>query len=108
MDVVGGIIVAVIAAAGGFAVGWISRPAAQVAAEETRQRSERRRQIVADARELVAEVLNEGGDGAQFIDMERDPRYLAMRPHVPEFQSGYGPEDLAGFVDRLEERWNLV
>ena len=106
MDAVAGILIAVIAAVSGFAVGWVSRPAAQVAAEEQRLKTERRRQIVADFRALLEERFADEDRG--LLGIEQDRRFMAMKRRIPKIQQGFDLETLSDAVDELEERWKLI
>jgi hypothetical protein len=101
-----GIRIAVIAAVGGFAVGWVSRPAAQVAAEEQRLKTERRRQVVADFRALLDERFADEDQG--LLGIEEDRRFMAIKRRIPKTQEGFDLESLLDAVDELEERWDLI
>jgi hypothetical protein len=106
MDAVGGIVIAVIAAIAGFAVGWVGRPAAQVAAEEQRLKTERRRQVVADFRSLLEERFADDERG--LLGIEEDRRFMAVKRRIPKIQEGFDLETLSDAVDELEERWGLI
>lgn len=71
----------------GWGAAWIGRPAAQVAAEEARQRNEARRKVIADGRELLVDVARGKVSDMTLTaasEMATDARYLALRPYIPE------------------------
>jgi hypothetical protein len=99
-------------------------PGAQRRAEETRLRTEAKREVVQGARSLIAEV-HAGAWGGTLDFYFDDPRYLAVRRHLRSYTRGlFGerqfasdvpagehpmPVDaLADDIDRLEREWKLT
>lgn len=89
----------------GWASAWVGRPAAQAAAEETKLRTERRRQLVDDGRALVADAY--GGDWKHEA-VALDPRFLALRGDLsPAVRDAYAIEyELNVVAFTLSSRWN--
>lgn len=122
------IIAGVIAGIGSGFLSAVLSPFAQRRAEETRTKRQERRRLIAEGRSLVAEARsNDWG----FFSVGADPRYLAMRPHLPEsVQNAYVPvsslpmpqavsqlaaltgppnhEPLSRAIDDLERQWKLI
>jgi hypothetical protein len=99
-----------------------SGPEAARAAEEAKERQDRRRKIIDDARDLVGWYEYEGkGDWHDAV--RGSPRYMAVLPHLSDQYKQMPPtrlrtiavgalhqEPVASFVrelDRLEREWGL-
>lgn len=71
------VVVAVVAGAGGGTFAALVTPWAQWGVDKRRERIERRIEIIRGARELV----HQGQDVERSV-LLKDPRYLAIRPHL--------------------------
>lgn len=100
-------------------------PQRQAIVSETQEEKARKRKLIDDCRLMVAEWDGGHGHSAQRADMEKNPSFLALRRHLPQYFLDHLDKNIAAEIDtrrphqpvamgalghhldRLEEEWGL-